>query len=122
MKFEPEEGNGGCELFGQMVPDMPPMKCESESFEEVVADMSLVESEHEDSSAADEHFEEVIPDMLLLKGESECFEENTPDVSPVKHECLEEDAYDHLPEMDIGGSVFDEEDKDDFVVVRREVL
>jgi hypothetical protein len=69
--------------------------------------------------------------MLLLKCESECFEEVIPNISPVKlgredgngaDEYVEEDAYDHLPEMDIGGRVFDEEDNDDFVVVGRESL
>jgi hypothetical protein len=69
--------------------------------------------------------------MSLLKCGSECLEEVIPDMSPVKlgpedgngaHECIEEDAYDHLPEMDTGGRMLDEEDNDDFVVVGREAL
>jgi hypothetical protein len=131
VKRGPEEGNSADELSEQVIPDMSQVNSECESFEEVVADVSPVKSEHEDGSGADE-LVEVIPDMSLLKCGSECFEEIIPDRLPEKrgpedgngaNKCMEEEeAYDHLPEMDIGGRMLDEEDNDDFVVVGREAL
>uniref|UniRef100_A0ACD5U3V3 Uncharacterized protein n=1 Tax=Avena sativa TaxID=4498 RepID=A0ACD5U3V3_AVESA len=134
VQFETEEGDIADLLFEHVSPVMSPVKSEPESFEEVTADMSPAKCEPEEGNgAADELFEEVIPDMTLLKFGTLCFEDVTAEIPQVKcapedcngvHESVEvEDAYDHLPEMDIGARGVDEEDDDDeFVVVGREAL
>uniref|UniRef100_A0ACD5TM51 Uncharacterized protein n=1 Tax=Avena sativa TaxID=4498 RepID=A0ACD5TM51_AVESA len=131
-KCEPEEGSSADLLFEPAIPDMSPVNSESESFEEVTADMSPAICEPEEGNGADVQFEEVIPDIPLLKFGSLCFEEVIAEMPPLKcapedgnglHESVQvDDAYDHLPEMDTGGRVVDEEDADDFVVVGREAL